>query len=279
MIELARPRLDAMGQLMYLGHLAATEVHIRVARGDLDGAAAVTAPGGLTPRYAALWGEGQARLLAGTGRVEEALHVVDAALSGLSKPATVAVLGLTTTAAIACRAGDRPGAVVRLDEARAWATKDLPLTELLLALAAAEVEDDVAAAVRAMDLAAHQPFELAQAQLHAGRLGLDPAVHLNEAFRTFQALGADPWIQRAQVALRERRLPIPRSTRRAPGDLTAAERSVAELVAAGLRNREIAERLSYSTRTVETYLSRIYDKIGVRTRVALARRLEHGGEP
>jgi DNA-binding CsgD family transcriptional regulator len=45
--------------------------------------------------------------------------------------------------------------------------------------------------------------------------------------------------------------------------LTSAERRVVELAAAGLRNREIAQRLFLSTKTVEVHLSRAYRKLGV----------------
>ena len=56
-------------------------------------------------------------------------------------------------------------------------------------------------------------------------------------------------------------------------DLTAAELPVAELAAQGLRNKEIASTLHLSVKTVETHLSRAYQKLGVSSRVELARRL------
>jgi DNA-binding NarL/FixJ family response regulator len=45
---------------------------------------------------------------------------------------------------------------------------------------------------------------------------------------------------------------------------------VAKLVAAGKRNREVAAALFLSEKTVESHLARIYDKLGVRSRAALA---------
>ena len=56
-----------------------------------------------------------------------------------------------------------------------------------------------------------------------------------------------------------------------PGDPT--ERRIAELVAEGRSNREVAELLFVTPKTVETNLSRIYGKLGVHSRVALARHL------
>lgn len=54
------------------------------------------------------------------------------------------------------------------------------------------------------------------------------------------------------------------------GPLTTRERDVAELVAAGLSNREVGARLYLSDRTVEKHLTRIMDKLGVRSRAGVA---------
>lgn len=60
--------------------------------------------------------------------------------------------------------------------------------------------------------------------------------------------------------------------------LTAAERDVADLVLAGLANREIAARLGLSTRTVELRLTGIYRRLGIKGRAALAARLRAAHE-
>ena len=52
--------------------------------------------------------------------------------------------------------------------------------------------------------------------------------------------------------------------------LSAREREVATLVASGMRNRDVAAALFLSEKTVESHLARIYDKLGVRSRAALA---------
>ena len=54
---------------------------------------------------------------------------------------------------------------------------------------------------------------------------------------------------------------------------TQREREVALLVADGLRSREVAERLGIASQTVKSHLKTIFDKLGVRNRVELARRL------
>ena len=53
--------------------------------------------------------------------------------------------------------------------------------------------------------------------------------------------------------------------------LTAREVEVLSLVAAGLMNRQIAERLGVSTRTVDAHLRSIYAKLGLKSRSAATR--------
>lgn len=64
--------------------------------------------------------------------------------------------------------------------------------------------------------------------------------------------------------------------------VTAMERRVAKLVALGRRNDEVAAELGVSAKTVEAHLTRIYRKLGLRSRTelaALAARKEGGGFP
>ena len=61
------------------------------------------------------------------------------------------------------------------------------------------------------------------------------------------------------------------------GKLTRREREVAALVADGLGNREIAERLFLSKRTVDSHIEHIFTKLGFSSRTQLAGWvLEHG---
>lgn len=59
--------------------------------------------------------------------------------------------------------------------------------------------------------------------------------------------------------------------------LSPSEAKVAELVIAGLSNKEIADRLFVSVNTVETHLRHAFKKLDVRTRVQLAMKLTRGG--
>jgi DNA-binding NarL/FixJ family response regulator len=66
----------------------------------------------------------------------------------------------------------------------------------------------------------------------------------------------------------------------AGAELTARQRTIAALVAAGLTNAEAAEALRVSAKTIEWNLSRIYRSLGVRSRTELAVRLSpHPGHP
>jgi DNA-binding NarL/FixJ family response regulator len=53
--------------------------------------------------------------------------------------------------------------------------------------------------------------------------------------------------------------------------LTASERRVAELAASGMTNKDVANALFISPKTVEANLARIYRKLGIKTRAELGR--------
>jgi DNA-binding NarL/FixJ family response regulator len=60
-------------------------------------------------------------------------------------------------------------------------------------------------------------------------------------------------------------------------DLTARELEVGLLLAQGLRQHDIAKRLSLSAKTVNTHKSRLFEKLGIGDTIALARTLKHHG--
>jgi len=87
------------------------------------------------------------------------------------------------------------------------------------------------------------------------------------ALAGFEAIGAGGWVEKARAELGS----IGGRTREE--GLTPAERRVAALVAEGRTNREVAAALFLGERTVETHLSHVYAKLGIRSRTELARTL------
>jgi DNA-binding CsgD family transcriptional regulator len=89
---------------------------------------------------------------------------------------------------------------------------------------------------------------------------------LEQALAIFTEIGARLWVEKARVEMgRIGGRAVPRE-----GELTATERAIADLVAAGRTNHEVAAALSLSPRTVQWNLSKIYRKVGVRSRTELA---------
>lgn len=121
-----------------------------------------------------------------------------------------------------------------------------------------------------------QPFERARTQLVLGtvhrrnRQKRAAREALNAASTEFARLGARLWVERAQAELS-------RVGGRSPSeDLTPTERQVAELIAAGRTYREAAAELFISPKTVQWNLSKVYSKLGIRSRAELPARLREG---
>jgi DNA-binding NarL/FixJ family response regulator len=97
---------------------------------------------------------------------------------------------------------------------------------------------------------------------------------LQQAVAIFEELGAQLWAERARAELGRI------SGRRAEGDeLTETEVRVAQLAAVGRSNKEIAAELFMGVSTVESHLSHVYRKLGVRSRAGLGSRLEAAAKP
>ncbi|WP_438306746.1 helix-turn-helix transcriptional regulator (plasmid) [Streptomyces sp. HUAS TT11] len=93
--------------------------------------------------------------------------------------------------------------------------------------------------------------------------------HLLAARAGFAAMAAEPWVARTSGELRAsgyRQSDVPSD---APLDLTAQEFQIAQLAASGLTNKQIAERLYLSHRTVGAHLYRIFPKLGISSRAGL----------
>lgn len=146
----------------------------------------------------------------------------------------------------------------------------------LLAAAGGELgaaENSLARAAAALERLP-QPLEYGRAVLLLGsvkrrmRQKRRAREEFERALAIFEALPAPLWVERARVELGHI------GGRAAAGwELTATERRVAELVADGLTNREVAFRLYVSEKTVEFHLRNTFRKLGVRSRTELARAL------
>jgi DNA-binding CsgD family transcriptional regulator len=119
------------------------------------------------------------------------------------------------------------------------------------------------------------PFERAQLRLDYAewlrrrRRINDAKPVLNEALGTFLRLGARSWAQRAEAELRACGVAVRGTERDALDELTPQQRQIVLLAGRGLSNREIADRLFLSPRTVTSHLYRSFPKLGVAARYQL----------
>ena len=152
------------------------------------------------------------------------------------------------------------------------------LRMLVLAATALASDDELhpgLAEALAVEGAERWPFDLARIRLYHGeRLRRGKAVALAReplfaAAQAFSRLGAERWAERARQELRACGGPG-----RAPGQydavaLTPQQWEIARLAAGGLSNKQIAEKLFLSPRTVGSHLYKLFPKLGVSSRAAL----------
>ena len=106
------------------------------------------------------------------------------------------------------------------------------------------------------------------------RTGAPGPTSYDEAARLFRRCRALPWLRQVEAAAEARpaeTVPTPVSAPDGLDGLAAMERQVAALVMEGATNREIAARLYISVKTVEATLTRVYRKLGIRSRVDIVR--------
>lgn len=184
-----------------------------------------------------------AEALIGIGRLDDAQRLVDALEDNgrrLDRPWMLAV-GARCRALLLAARGDLPGAVAAGERA---------LTEH-----------------RRLSM----PLELARTQLVVGRLRLRRRQYdaasaiLSSALAAFERIGAQLWARQARTELEGL------TGGQTAAGLAESERRFAELAAKGMTNREIAAALYVSEKTVEANLSRVYRKLGIRSRGELAR--------
>jgi DNA-binding CsgD family transcriptional regulator/energy-coupling factor transporter ATP-binding protein EcfA2 len=246
------------GDLLFLPHALHAAGHIRLLRGDAAGAASalrrvrrLESEQGLAEPALRRWHGDLAEALVTIGAVDEAAGLIEETSRDavrLGRRGVLAVLERASALVTAAR-GDLDGASEGLNRAVA-------------ALAASPY-----------------PLEEGRARLELGRLrarASDPdgaRESLRAAHRVFARAKAAPWVAAVAAELDQLDVGVP-----AVADemdllrtLAGVERRVAVLVAEGATNREIAARLFVSVKTVEAALTRTYRKLGVRSRVDIAR--------
>ena len=276
----------------------------RLAAGDVAAALQLAELAAENPPRADIMATGQpgwclGAALTAAGNPERAVRVLLEAFGGASlecvlpidHPAAAADL---VEAQLAC--GDIAAAEQSLARAEtaaaragtAWAAAVMGTARSGVLLAQARPREAAAVAAAAREAASGAPLARARAQLAEGRAlagggQRKPAVEaLIAAESALDGFGA---MRRRDEAVRElRRLGhrVRRQARAGGGDglagLTAREREIAALVAAGRTNREVAEQLVLSARTIDAHLRNVFAKLGVRSRVELARAVERAGD-
>ncbi|WP_458246306.1 ATP-binding protein [Streptomyces sp. MAI_2237] len=256
-LELGREAVELAeqaGDQMYISRGLTALGQAQLVAGDAEGAVAslrrvreLENGFGITDPARGRWHGDLAEALVRIGELDEAQRVVD------------------ETRAHALRLG-RESMLAVLDRA-----------EALVRAARGDQEAAVAQLTSAQDRLARLGYGLEEARaafalagLHRGRPG---PTSYDEAARLFRRCRALPWLRQAEAAAvagrGEPNPPAPASE--GLEGLASMERQVAALVMEGATNREIAARLFISVKTVEATLTRVYRKLGIRSRVDIVR--------
>ncbi|MFD5017006.1 helix-turn-helix transcriptional regulator [Streptomyces chartreusis] len=246
------------GDQMYVSRALAALGHAQLVAGDTEAAVRslrrvreVEQGLGITDPARGRWHGDLAEALVRGGEIAEAQDVIDVTREQalrLDRESVLAVLDRAQALVRAAR-GDRDAAVAQLTSAQDR------LGKLGYGLEEARAA-------------------FALAQLRAGAAG---PTSYDEPARLFRRCRALPWLRRVEAAAAVGTVePAPAPVVAPDGldgldGLASMERQVAALVMEGATNREIAARLFISVKTVEATLTRVYRKLGIRSRVDIVR--------
>ncbi|BBH70538.1 hypothetical protein ACTI_72230 [Actinoplanes sp. OR16] len=159
----------------------------------------------------------------------------------------------------------------------------LALRDRCRALRATDAEEASAHFGAALRHTGEAGFPRAHTELLYGRFlrrrrrHVEARTHLRRAAETFRVMDAEPW---AAQSMRELRAAGERVDLPGPAldglELTAQQERIAVLVAGGATNREVAQELHLSPRTVDHHLRNVFARLGVRSRTEMARMLNSG---
>jgi ATP/maltotriose-dependent transcriptional regulator MalT len=295
---LERARLSGIPRVVVWAHSALASA--RLVAGDVAAAlrhageaAELATPGGFHAACQPGWCLGAA--LTAAGNADRAVATLVDAFGGAAleavlpaqRPAAAADL---VEAQLVC--GDLDGAAATLAHGEAaaaragtpWAAAVTGVAATAVLIARDDAAQAAATAASAHEAAGGAPLLAARLWLLEGRAlaaagRREAAIEaLSAAESELDSVGA---LRRRDEAVRELRKlgrrvlrPAREAAAGAFAPLTARELEIAELVAAGRTNREVAEQLVVSTRTIEAHLRNIYGKLDVRSRVELAREVQ-----
>jgi DNA-binding CsgD family transcriptional regulator len=223
-----------------------------------------------------------AELEVGLGNAREAIEHLEQLQPTPFPP--VAMMATPDYVDAALRLGERERAADWIDRFAQWSpVSDGPLVPGLLARCRAMVapEAEAADALFAEALEHHggdvPGFERARTQLAYGerlrrdRRKTEARAQLRGALDTFDGLGAALWAERARGELRATGETARKRDASTIDDLTPQELRIATLVAEGASNRDVAAQIFVSPKTVEYHLRKVFLKLGVASRIELAR--------
>jgi DNA-binding CsgD family transcriptional regulator/tetratricopeptide (TPR) repeat protein len=266
--------------LFVLGYVAAIRGDDEAARQQLGEALETFVAHGLAPR-AALARYALAMLDFGRGRWVDALYQLQGIVDHqdhplLSKWALPDIVEATT------RLGRRDGAGAALAAFQEWVTEDSPAWAHARAASCRGLvsrgEESASHFEEAIEIGSDErPFDGARIRLLYGehlrreRRRAESRVQLRVALEAFERLRAEPWAERTRKELRASGETARKRDPRTIHDLTPQERQIADLVAGGLSNKEVAALLFLSPRTIDYHLRNVFVKLGITSRTQLAR--------
>lgn len=251
------------GDQMYLSRALAALGYAQLVAGDAAGTVRalrrvrrLEQDLGITDPARGRWQGDLAEALVRIGEPAEAQDLIDTSREHAERLGRASVLAVLDRAEALVRAarGDQEGALARLTSAQDR------LTGLGYGLEAARAA-----------------FALAQLRARSPEGARRRGTVYDEATRLFRRCRALPWLGQVDEARSAPEpappVPVPDApeTLDALAGLAAMERQVAALVMEGATNREIAARLFVSVKTVEATLTRVYRKLGIRSRVDIVR--------
>ncbi len=268
-------------------YTVATFAHVLIEQGDLVGAEDLLGQRGpQMPGSDAdtLCQEADVALLVARARWHEALTAVEEYAAGVSpgvvNPAWVPWRSLKAQALEGL--GDHDAAVRLLEEelsaARAWGAPRALSHSLRLLGSLLDEREGLDLLREAVQVAEGSPARLEYAKaltalgsaLRRARQPTQAREPLRTGFEVATRCGAQPVAEHARAELYATGARPRREAFSGPESLTPSEQRVAELAAAGGSNREIAQQLYVTPKTVEVHLTSTYRKLGISSRAALA---------